>query len=220
MEFVHPRAAELKSSHTGFSVKMIKQFEDQFGASYHAGVVTEPECAQLSLCYPGAMKGGWVDGLGVEFYPQEGGPWYGTFARGNLSKNAVSFAGSCPDRIRAMVISKGEGYLVNVGQPNECEEIPLRPVMVVKSDTDRQIIIVWDFCRMLCIDQNGIRWRTSSISWDGIKDVTVHGNEIRASVWDAPNSCFSTAFINLVTGIVNGGKCPPTPDSPPTTPCG
>jgi hypothetical protein len=194
---------------------MSKPFEDHFVASYHASVVTEPECAQMSLCYPGAVKGGWVDGLGVEFFPKEGEPWFGSFARGNLSKNAASFAGSCPDKTRAIVISKGEGYLVNVGQPSEWEAIPLRPLMGVKSDSERQIIIVWDFVHMLCIDQSGIRWKTGSISWDGIRDVTVHGDEIRASVWDAPNSCFSTATIHLVTGIVSGGKCPPPPPSPP-----
>lgn len=199
---------------------MSNQFEDHFGASYHASVVTEPEHSQLGLCFPGAVKGGWVDGLGIEFFPRHGEPWYGTFARGNLSKNAVSFAGSCPDKIRAIIISKGEGYLVNVDQPKEWEEISLRPLMGVKSDADQRIIIVWDFVRMLCIDQNGIRWRTSSISWDGIKDVTVHGNEIRASVWDAPNSCFSTATIHLATGNVSGGKCPPPPDLPSSFPRG
>lgn len=149
---------------------MSRNFEDNFGASYQANVVTEPDCARLGLSYPGAVKGGWVDGIGVEFFPKQGEPWFGTFASGNLSRNAVSFAGSCPDKDRAIVISKGEGYLVNAFHPNEWEEIPLRPLMGIESDSKQQVVVVWDFARVLCIDNDGIRWKTPSISWDGIKD--------------------------------------------------
>jgi hypothetical protein len=199
---------------------MNKQFEDSFGSTYHASVVSEPECAKLSLCYPGAVKGGWVEGVGVEFVPQEKEPWYGTFSRGQLSRNAINFAGSCPDRSRALVIARGEGYLVDVDQPDDWEEIPLRPLMGVEHSTEKGIIILWDFVRMMCIDRHGVRWKTLSISWDGIKDVVVCGKVVRASVWDAPNSCFCIATIELETGLVTGGKCPPTPDSPPSTPGG
>lgn len=193
---------------------MSKLFEDTFGASYHASVVTEPDYALLILCYPGAVEG-LVEGLGVKFFPREGVPWYGTFASGSLSRNAVSFAGSCPDKVRAIVISKGEGYVVNVDQPDDWSSIPLLPVMGVVSDAEQQVIIAWDYIRMLCIDQNGIRWKTRRISWDGIKDVTVHSNEIRASVWDPPKGCFRAATIDLATGTVTSGLNPPPLDGYP-----
>jgi hypothetical protein len=64
---------------------MSKLFDDPFGVSDDASVTTEPDYAQWYLCFPGAAEG-WMEGLRVEFFPQEGVPWYGMFSRGDLPR--------------------------------------------------------------------------------------------------------------------------------------
>lgn len=77
--------------------------------------------------------------------------------------------------------------------------------------------VVWDFVRMVCIDCHGVRWKTHSISWDGIKDVFIRNGEVHANIWDAPNSCFNAARVNLDNGSVIGGSCPPLIEHHPMT---
>ncbi len=99
--------------------------------------------------------------------------------------------------------------MVNVENPTEWTELPLIPIVGVVSDTEQQVMIVWDFVRMLCIDQTGIRWKTPSISWDGISDVTINGSFVHATVWDSPGGQYSTAEVDIKTGCVTGGKSSP-----------
>lgn len=192
-------------------------FKDNFGARFHADLVSAPESAKTQVCFPGAIQGGWVEGLGVEFFPEDGPPWYGSFARGDLSRNAVNFAGSCPDKTSALIVAKGEGYIVSSSDPKQWSELPLRPVMGVIADAGEELIVVWDFVRMVCIDCHGVRWKTHSISWDGIKDVFIRNGEVHANIWDAPNSCFNAARVNLDNGSVIGGSCPPLIEHHPMT---
>ena len=183
-------------------------FKDDFGANYRADVVSSPACPGLRFCYPGAIEGGRVDGIGIEFFPDEGEAWFASFSNGDISPNAISFAGSTPSRNKALVISKGEGYVVDATNPREWFELPVRPVMGVLCLPHHRVIIVWDFVRMVCVDTKGIRWRTPSVSWDGIKNVTQDGEHVVAKVWDAPTSSFTTARIAIADGALDGGSSP------------
>lgn len=170
--------------------------------------MSEPDRALDCFCFPGAIKSGRVEGIGIEFVPEHGEPWYGSFSRGDLSPNAVSFAGDLPAKTKAVVVSRGEGYVVDAERPSEWYELPLRPVMGVLNSREHGVCIVWDFVRMMCLDQSGTRWKTPSISWDGIGRVAVEGTHVVAEVWDSPNSCFGTARIALNNGKVTGGSSP------------
>ncbi|MPM97473.1 hypothetical protein SDC9_144646 [bioreactor metagenome] len=183
-------------------------FKNEFVANYHANVVGGLSSLEHRFCYPGATKGGRVNGIGIEFYSDGGEAWFGSFAEGDISPNAVSFAGTTPALSKALVIAKGEGYLVDVGNPEDWFELTVRPVMGVLCLPHFDSILAWDFVRMICVDSKGIRWRTPSISWDGIKDVVLDNNDIVAKVWDAPTSTFQTARIAIADGTVNGGSSP------------
>jgi hypothetical protein len=182
-------------------------FKNDFGANYRAQVVSWPTRPSRCFSYPGAIEGGRVDGVGIEFTPDGGEVWFASFSSGDISPNAISFAGSTPSRTKALVISKGEGYVVDAINPQEWFELPLRPVMGVLCLPHDQVIVVWDFVRMVCVD-NGIRWRTPSVSWDGIKEVAHDGQQIVAKIWDAPTSSFGTVRIAIADGALNGGSSP------------
>src|SRR5690349_17740413 len=143
-------------------------FQGYFEANFRAKLVDTPSRPGRIFCYPGAFEGGFVEGVKIEFFPENQSPWFGSFASGNISQNAASYAGNTPCPNRALVVAKGEGYLIEPASPRNWTEVPLRPVMGILCLPKNKALIIWDFVRMACIDGKGIRWRTPSISWDGI----------------------------------------------------
>jgi hypothetical protein len=80
--------------------------------------------------------------------------------------------------------------------------------MGVLSLPHREVVIAWDFVRMVCLDDKGVRWRTPSISWDGIKDVAQDEDHVVAKIWDSPASKFKAVRIAIADGALNGGSSP------------
>jgi hypothetical protein len=188
---------------------MSKNFLNMFGAAFHAERVSEPGCSEKKICYPGAIIDALVEGIGIEFFPDNGESWFATFASGDMSPNAASFAGTHPNKSHAVIVSKGEGYVVNVSNPADWEELSIRPIMGVAVGKSAEVIVLWDFIRMLCLDETGVRWKTPSISWDGIKDVSVLDDCVQATIWDAPTSKNVIAKIAIADGSLLGGASSP-----------
>jgi hypothetical protein len=188
---------------------MIEGFHNVFNAGFHAERLPEPICSNITFCYPGAIPDARVDGVGIEFFPGNGDPWFATFARGNISPNSANFAGAHPNGTHAIVVSKGEGYIVNVSDPIDWKEIPILPIMGVLADELAGVVILWDFVRMICLDKTGIRWKTPRISWDGIKGVSLDEGRVQATIWDAPTSKYVTAYVAIANGELLGGASSP-----------
>lgn len=201
--------AEQKSSLIDFSDLMNKTFLNIFKASYHAECVSEPVCSEKIFCYPGAIPNAHTKGVGVEFFPDNAEPWFATFANGDISPNAITFAGTHPNKSHAVIISKGIGYIVDSSNPEDWEELTIQPIMGVAVDEQANILVLWDFIRMICLDEKGVRWKTPSISWDGIKDVTIIGDCIQATIWDAPASKNAITNIAIKDGKLLGGASSP-----------
>jgi len=179
---------------------MIGNSDRTFKANYKAELTSNPQKARKVLCFPGAIEDAWVDGIGVEFFPNDNEAWYGTFASDELSPNAVSLLQVLPDTQNALVVSAGAGYVVNVHNPKKWSEIPVRPIMGVLTDHANCAVYIWDFVRFICLGAEGLRWKTDRISWDGIEDVHVNGNILDALVWNAPKKMYDRIEINTKTG--------------------
>ncbi len=188
---------------------MNSEFQNTFNALFRAWRASDPDCSKAIICYPGAIADARVEGVSVEFFPDSGDPWFGTFQNGDLSPNSVSYSGAHPNRTHAVVVSKGEGYIVNVFNPPEWEEIPIRPIMGVLVDELAGVMIAWDFVRMICLDRTGVRWKTPSISWDGIKDVSLAEGCVQATIWDAAASKEIVAKVAIADGKILGGAASP-----------
>ncbi len=184
------------------------EFKANKNTNYDAEITLDSEESNVVYCYPGAVKGGYVDGLEVKFRPPNGAAWLGTFAQGKISPNAITFAGSDPSGSKAIIVSRGSGYIVDVCNPEKWSPIAVEPIMGILYHEELEIIILWDFISMMCIDSDGIRWTTDSISWDGIRNVKVDKGCITLDVWSAPDRCFRNATVQVSNGYVNGAQSP------------
>src|SRR5258707_10944268 len=109
------------------------------------------ECRQLSespasaqsphYYYPGASTEGGRDGIVAEVRPENGGPWLGTFAFGQITPRGVSGIFTTPDPQRFCVVAKGQGYLVYAKVPTEWESVRATPIIDVRLIPAQGIIV-------------------------------------------------------------------------------
>ena len=158
------------------------------------------------------MENAWVDGIGLEFFPEGGDPWYGTFASYKLSPNAVNGIWSLPHPDFALIISAGTGYVINVHHPAQCTEVSILPIMGVISSRESAVVLVWDYVRFICLDTDGLRWTSPRVSWDGIKEVSVRDGLVHALVWHAPENKHVQTRIDIQSGRVLEGAVSGLPE--------
>lgn len=107
-----------------------------------------------------------------------------------------------------MIVSLGDGYLVDPENPDLWQTLPLQPVKGVLVDVPLGVIVLWDFIRFVCIDREGVRWRTPSLSWDGFRDVEIVEGVVVASAWDASLNARRKLQIAIGDGTAIGGASP------------
>ena len=73
------------------------------------------------------------DGLWLRIRPAAQESWIGVFAFGYQSPPAISRVVSTPDSGRACIISGGAAYVVKADDPSSYQQLPIRPVLDVRS---------------------------------------------------------------------------------------
>ena len=179
-----------------------------FSPTWEVRLVKDPSPNLVEYCYPGAIKGGIVDGVFVEICPSTGDHWLASFSAGNKSPNAPSAVISMPNRDDIMVISCGEAYIVDAYEPRNWKHVKLMPVMGWGAIASRQMLLLWDFSRVIAFNGTGEIWKTPAISWDGITFVSADDDAATFDVWNAVTESHQEATVELKTGIVKGGASP------------
>ena len=158
--------------------------------------------------YSGATKLGGKDGLLVKFANTLVGDWVGVFAFGYRSSTAISVVYSCPNRSRLCVVARGQGVIVCSDNPLSHEVIDLLPIMGVFPIPSPSLLVVHDFTRFVAYGTSGFLWETPSLSWDGIKSISVGNGVIRGMGWDVPTGKDIDFQISLRDGTFKGGSSP------------
>ena len=179
-------------------------FDTTFAPRFTVTFGNEPMCSVVEYAYPGATEGGFVQGISFEIIPENRNPWFASFAQGVISPNAVSAVIAMPDKTNALVISKGEAYIVDTNDPMQWTHLQFLPVMgwqvVIKYD----LVLLWNFSCVLALGSGGVLWKTPSISWDGLKLMMLDDREAIFEVWNAPTDSKELVRINLETGAMLG----------------
>ena len=71
--------------------------------------------------------------------------WVGVFAFGYVDPPAISRVVGTPDPTRVCVVSRGAAYIANTEDPDVWEQIPITPVLDVRSIPERQLLLFADF---------------------------------------------------------------------------
>jgi hypothetical protein len=140
------------------------------------------------------------DGLWLKFRAANGKAWLGIFAFGYASPPAFSRVLSLPNPDQACVIANGKGFLVTPDNPEEWAEIPILPLIEVRSLPEHEIVVFGDFTRLAAYASSGLVWRSPRVCWDELRIVTITQDTIEGSGYDPTTLGESRFLVDLKTG--------------------
>jgi hypothetical protein len=98
------------------------------------------------------------------------------------------------------VISRGAAYVVNTDNPGSWEQIPVMPVLDVRSIPARQLLVFADFTRLAAYGNNGLVWRSPQICWDELKIHSLADGRIEGVGYDPTSLGKSRFTVDIDTG--------------------
>jgi len=150
-------------------------------------------------------------GLWLKVRAASGRAWIGVFAFSPMPPSVSSSVVSSPDPNRLGVISNGAAYIVKADKPEVWEEVPLIPVLDVRSIPENGLLVFSDFTGLAAYGSSGLAWRSPRICWDGLKIISVTGTTIEGIGYDPTNSI--THESRFVVDLKTGRSLLPPPSS-------
>jgi len=135
------------------------------------------------------------EGLVVRFYPDRSEPWTGNFIGGETVCTRVL---EHPNRSDVLVIAQGEASIVDpesrtvrdrMGDIQEVIELP-----------SLRSIVLRDFIRFTALKADNKGWRSPRISWDGFRNVRVHGRNLLGEAYTPVEDSWVPFKLDLMTG--------------------
>ena len=147
-------------------------------------------------------KGAHREGYVVRITPTVGSPWVGNFQPGLTNFSGVFRQ---PDGQALVIVSRGQGYLVDSLDPHSRGFLSA-DISAVYPLPERSGLIINRGTCLVAIDGSGELWRTPRFSWDGIYDVEVQYPELRGLSWSPLTDTDVPFTVNLSNGDVVGGS--------------
>lgn len=142
------------------------------------------------------------EGLVVKFIPNAGPEWFANFQFGN---SAVSRVGVHPNGRDALIVARGQGYVVSVpdrelvstfgGYITDIVDVPGEPI-VIFADSG----VAFE-----ALSENGLLWRTKRISYDGFRNLRIAAAKLPGEAWSPVDDRWFAFEVNLKTGQHRGG---------------
>jgi hypothetical protein len=141
------------------------------------------------------------DGIWLKISASSGRSWVGVFGFGYTEPPAASRVISTPDADRVCIISLGAAYIVKADEPDAWEQIPVMPVLEVRSIPEHQLLLFADFTRLAAYGSNGLAWRSPQVCWDELKILNVTSHSIEGVGYDPTNKLGESCFaVDIRTG--------------------
>jgi hypothetical protein len=152
------------------------------------------------IYFPGLTTRGGGDGPLFRFTCSNGKQWSGCFAFGNHKFSGV-FATPNPDRV--CVVSKGEGYWVDVNEPEKSSTMNVFPIRDVRVVIEARILLIANFSVLYAFGPDGRLW-AEEVCGDDLKIQEIEGNIVRGVGYDPRNGNQTRAefAVELATGRV------------------
>jgi hypothetical protein len=140
------------------------------------------------------------EGLVLRFYPRRAEPWIGNFLGGIAGCTVVL---DHPNETDVIVVASGEAYIVEPesralrgrfgGDIQQVISLPLLRSVIFQDATNFTSIAA---------DNNG--WRSPRISWDGFRNIEVHGTELWGEAYTPLGDDWLPFKLDLLTGHCHG----------------
>lgn len=164
-----------------------------------------PGVGSLPRQFSATGQGMHREGLVVEFgadEPPTSARWVGNFQPGRTRFSAVF---TDAEGLEATVLAGGQGYRVNVvtgallgefgGDIESAIDVPGLGCVVFLSPTDVE----------LHRTGGSAVWRSRRISWDGFRNLSLQGDELKGEAWMFDDT-WHPFTVALATGVVEGGS--------------
>jgi hypothetical protein len=158
------------------------------------------------LYFPGTSKQGGEGGILVKVIPETGEEWIATFAGGYSSPRVVSGIFTTPDPRSLCVVSAGRGYVVRADAPQLWEEVRTFPIIDVHSVTEKNLLIFADYTTLEAYGTAGTVWKTSRLSWDGLRITQITDEVIYGLARDPQEDKEVEFSVSLTTGVHQDGS--------------
>jgi hypothetical protein len=136
------------------------------------------------------------EGLVVRFYPRQCEPWVGNFLGGMTACTVVL---DHPNENDVIVVAKGEASVVDPQSRTirECIAHNVEEVISLPSLSSVLFRCCIDFAAVKA-DNSG--WRSPRISWDGLRNIEVHGAELLGEAYTPIANVWAPFKLDLLTG--------------------
>lgn len=140
-------------------------------------------------------------GVVVEFAADDGRTWIGNFRRGSTAFSEIALH---PNGREVVVIANGAMWIVDPRQQTAQPVWPGAEQSWRLRNPDR--LVVGDGRTFLCLDVNGERWRTPTLTQRaGFEALQLEGERLRGLTWAVLTETWIPFKINLLTGTVYDG---------------
>lgn len=183
--------------------------DQTFDSNYYATTVATVEDADMPIRHFSGVTVEDELGLIAAIYPVGQPPWVGRFTRGTGIGSSATGLWSLPNPDEILVCSWGQAFQINVFDTDEWRPLDdVHPVMHVLPARNAAAVVVGDYSKLAAYGAGGLRWRTPDLSWDGLFDLEVDGEELRGHGWSAPDDASVPFRVDLSTGDARGGANP------------
>ena len=140
------------------------------------------------------------EGLVVRFWTTGGETWVGNFHGGHGRAEGVV---DHPDNRRVVVLASGQGYVVDPEAPNDVSIFAFGIHEFFALPEFNAILFV-DDVELETINKEGRWWRTSRISWDGIRHIKIEGANLYGEAFTPVGEIWVPFTVDLRTGECAG----------------
>jgi hypothetical protein len=127
------------------------------------------------------------------------------FASGKFGKAGISRVLSMPDSERLCVVARGAGYVVTASKPDVWEAVRAIPITDVRAIPAAGLVVFADYTEMLAYGEDGPKWRTKRLAWDGLKILAVGDRTLMGEYLDIRQDAMQRFEVDLATGTARGG---------------
>jgi hypothetical protein len=98
-------------------------------------------------------------------------------------------------RLVCAFVSRGAAYIANTEDPDAWKQIPITPVLDVRSIPERQLLLFADFTRLAVYGRQGLIWRSPRLCWDELKILKITDATIEGVGYDPTSQSGELRFV-------------------------
>ena len=141
------------------------------------------------------------EGTVVEF-KTETGTWVANFRPGF---GGLQFACLLPNRVNAIVIAKGDLWIIDLSTRTAVRKLPAIDGMWEAQNPEGWVVSRQGIA-LARFGPHGLMWHTRRLSWDGFDQVEIDQGELRGLAWSPLDDKWYPFNVELGTGKSAGGS--------------